>query len=264
MKCLIIGQGSIGKEVATALSRAGHDVVGLARTPKAYPKEVALKFWQKDALTLSKDELSEFDVIAIIITPDDNPDRPKAYQDSYLAVAQHIARLNASGRVLFVSSTSVYGQNNGEWVDEHTTPNPASPTAQILLDAENVLIGAYGKRAIMVRPSGIYGKSERLIRLAKTAHQTGVPSHHYTNRIHHDDLVRIIWGIITMDNPKSLYIASDGEPATSAQVLSYICQMYEYPAPKILPSAPTGKRIKHNVNKDWIGINSYRQGYGAG
>lgn len=261
MKHLIIGQGSIGKDVAIGLYHQGHMVTGMARTPKAYPDGVAVMFWQKDALSLTTKDVAEFDTIAIIITPSDDDDRVKAYQDSYLAVCQHIAGLGVGGRVLFVSSTSVYGQNAGEWVDEHTIAMPSVLTAKVLLDAENTLIDAYGERTIIVRPSGIYGKSDRMITLAKSAHEAGVPSHHYTNRIHHVDLAALMVNILTNPAPKPIYLISDGVSVTSAQLMSHICQTHGFKPPAITPSAPTGKRIIPNIDLTSLTFKSYKEGY---
>lgn len=261
MKYLIIGQGSIGKDVAITLGKQAHTVVGMARTPKVYPDGVAVTFWQKDALDLTAKEVAGFHVIAIIITPNDNSDRVKAYEDSYLKVCQHVAGLGFGGRVVFVSSTSIYGQNAGEWVDEHTTLMPSAPTAKVLLQAENALKNAYGERAIIVRPSGIYGKSDRMITLAKSAHEAGVPSHHYTNRIHHVDLVALMVNILTNPTPKPIYLISDGVSVTSAQLMSHICQTHGFKPPAITPSAPTGKRIIPNIDLTSLIFKSYKEGY---
>lgn len=261
MKYLIIGQGSIGKDVAVSLSQHAQQVVGMARTPKLYPTGTKVAFWQKDALDLSAKDVAEFDTIAIIITPSDDNDRVQAYKDSYLKVCQHVAGLGFGGRVLFVSSTSVYGQNAGEWVDEHTVPVPSALSAKVLLEAENALIHAYGKRAIIVRPSGIYGKSDRMITLAKSAHEAGVPSHHYTNRIHHVDLVALMVNILTNPTPKPIYLISDGVSVTSAQLMSHICQTHGFKPPAITPSAPTGKRIIPNIDLTSLTFKSYKEGY---
>ncbi|MDO4897435.1 MAG: NAD-dependent epimerase/dehydratase family protein [Moraxella sp.] len=260
MNHLIIGQGSIGKDVAIALNRLGQSVVGMARTPKTYPDGVGVRFWQKDALTLIAGDVADFDVIAIIITPQDDKDRVKAYQNSYFAVCQHIAGLGFGGKVVFISSTSVYGENAGEWVDELTKPNPTTPTAKVLLTAEKALTDTYGVRATIIRPSGIYGKSNCLIELAKSAHTAGVPSHHYANRIHHDDLVFVIVRVMMSDDPKSVYIVSDTKPATLADVMGFICQEQGFIPPAIMPSDLTGKRIRGNVD-EWLTVKSYRQGY---
>lgn len=262
MRFLIIGQGNIGQAVAIQLARAGHDITAVARSAKCYPDDVAVTFWQKNALDLTKNELDDFDGVAIIITPDKNSDRVQAYKDSYLAVCQHMADLKVDcQKVLFVSSTSVYGENDGQLIDENTPARPNNPTALVLLNAENLISTTYGRRAIIVRPSGIYGGSNRMIELAKKAHQDGVPSHHHTNRIHQTDLVAIIAKILVMATPKPLYLVSDFDGATLAQVLGFICQVRGYPMPALMPSAPTGKRIMPNIDKSWLTFENYRSGY---
>lgn len=262
MKYLIIGQGRIGQEVAIMLAKSGHVITALARSAKVYPDDVMVDFWQKNALDLTKDEINDFDGIAIIITPDGGADRVKAYQDSYLAVCQHMANLDVDcQKVLFVSSTSVYGENEGQIVDEHTTARPTAPTAKMLLDAENALIRTYGRRAIIVRPSGIYGSSTRMTERAKRSHADGVPSHHYTNRIHEQDLTAVIARILMADDFKHVYLVSDFESVTLADVVSFICQNQGFLPPKIIPSTPTGKRVMPNIDKIWLRFHSYQDGY---
>lgn len=261
---LIIGQGDTGKAVAEMLSRAGHDVAGLARTAKSYDEPV--QFWQKDARTLTQDELAPFSHIAITITPNrEMTDRVQAYRESYLAVCEHIAGLNLPNlhRVLFVSSTSIYGEKGGEWVDVDTSARPSTDTACVLLQAEQVLQHAFGERCAIVRPSGIYHeKSVRMNRLAQSAHINGVPSAHYTNRIHRDDLIKVICQVLTLSAVKPVYLVSDCKPVTSLEVINFLCQKYEYLPPKIIRTTPTGKRIRGNVD-DWLVFKDYQMGYGC-
>lgn len=264
---LIIGQGDIGKAVSERLARAGHKVIGLARTTKSCNKscDKPVQFWQKDATTLTQDELASFSHIAIIITPDHGiADRIQAYRESYLAVCEYIAGLDLSNvaRMVFISSTSVYGKNNGEWVNIDTIACPDAGTAKILLQSEQVLQKAFGKRCVIVRPSGIYHKkSVRMNRLAWSAHIDGVPSAHYTNRIHRDDLIQVICQVLTLRAVEPVYLASDYKPVTSLKVINFLCQKYEYLSPKVIRTMPTGKRIRGNVN-DWLVFKDYQMGYG--
>lgn len=260
---LIIGQGDIGRPVAHLLTTQGQQVTTIARTPKA--PMTGVRFWQRDALTLTTAELESFSHIAIIITPDDNPDRTQAYQDSYLALCQHLANtknIASLTQILFVSSTAVYGENGGETIDEHTPARPITPTACVLRQAEESLEHAFGDKCTIVRPSGIYGKARtRMLRLAKHAHTDGVPSHHYTNRIMDSDLIHVIVQILTLDNFKPIYLASDLCPVPSSQVLSFICQQQNYPPPQIHPAPLTGKQIIANIDHDWLEFSDYQKGY---
>lgn len=261
---LIIGQGAIGLSVAVALNQQGNQVTTVARTAKNYPN-MAIEFWQKDALTLTSQELEPFSHIAIIITPTSHTDRTQAYKDSYLAVCQHIANTKnplTLKQLLFVSSTSVYGQNAGELIDEHTPAHPSSDTAKVLRQAEQVLQNRFKDKCVIVRPSGIYGKQRTyMIHLAKNAHIDGVSDSHMTNRIMDSDLVAVLCDILQNPKPKNLYLATDFEPATIADVISFICQQKNYPPPKMIASTPTGKKIISNLPKTSLQFTSYQQGY---
>ncbi len=258
---LIIGQGSVGQPVAECLAKVGHDVTAIARTPKHHDE--CVQFWQKDAKTLAADELTPFSHIAIIISPNHNCDRVQAYRDSYLAVCEHLAGLTLPRvrRVLFVSSTSVYGESAGEMVDIHTPAFPKTQTAKVLIQAENILKQAFGERCVIVRPSGIYdAHSVRMRHLAKNAHVDGVPAMHYTNRIHRDDLIAVLCRVLGSPVCEPLYLASDCKPTTSLRVLEFLCQKYGYPKPAVIEGQPTGKRIRGNVD-DWLVFRDYQLGY---
>ncbi len=259
---LIIGQGSIGKPVAERLAKMGHQVTAMARTPKHH--ESAVHFWQKDAKSLTACELVEFSHIAIIITPNrQDDDRVRAYRESYLAVCEHMAELHLPNlcRILFVSSTSVYGENQGERVDIHTNACPSTQTAKILWQAENTLTEVFGERCVIVRPSGIYeASSTRMRELAKNAHVSGASMVHYTNRIHRDDLIDVLCRLMTLPVCEPLYLVSDCQPASRFDVLDFLCQKYGYPKPLALEGSPSGKRIYGNV-EDWIRFKTYKMGY---
>ena len=258
-KVLIIGQGDIGKLVAECLAQLGHEVAGLARTPKHHQHTV--HFIQADARTLSADMLSAYTHIAIIITPSERSEQ--GYRDSYLAVCAHMAALDLSvARIVFMSSTAVYGVDDGGIVDEQTPAIPTTATAQVLLASEDVLRATYGERVVMVRASGIYGVDRRyMVRQAATAHHTSVPSHHYTNRIMDSDVVQVLVKVLTIPHPKLMYLATDLCPATSAEVLSYIAHRMDYPPPQVISTAPTGKRIVANIDPTWLSFGDYQSGY---
>ncbi|OAV15844.1 hypothetical protein [Moraxella catarrhalis] len=268
---LVIGQGNIGKPLAIRLAKS-HTVKTVARRLHEYGTLAEdIHFLQKDAKTLTLDDVKDTTHLAIIITPS-NMGRASAldYQKSYLAVCQHIVDLANQScewqqklkQVLFVSSTSVYGQNQGEWIDETTPALPITDTAQILKDAEDLLWQTFGKRAIIVRAGGIYHKnSTRLIEQARQAHLVGIPRHHYTNRIMDNDLVNCLYQILVSDCPKSLYLVTDNTPVTSFEVLEYIAKSMNYPSVTPIFDPPSGKRIIANIHTNWLSYPNYQIGY---
>ena len=266
---LIIGQGDIGLPVTNKLAQDGLNVTGLARRERHhYALDDKANFLQADALTLTAEQLQNFTALAIIVTPDEYS--TSGYHDSYLAISQHLAtltdKLTNLARIVFISSTAVYGQDNGEWIDEDTAPvMPAREASQVILQAEQTLQQGFGDRAIIIRPSGIYGR-ERLMRLrkAKEKQKEPVATAHWSNRIMDRDLVTIIANIMTIDTPKPLYIATDYAPVTTFELGSWLSEQINEVSPVIDDNKTkvTGKRLHSNIPLAWLDYPDWQVGYG--
>ena len=222
---------------------------------------------QADALTLSAEQLQDFTAIAIIVTPDEYS--TSGYHDSYLAITQHLAtladKLTNLTRVVFISSTGVYGQDNGAWIDENIAPvTPEREASQVILQAEQVLQQGFGNRAIIIRPSGIYGR-ERLMRLRKAREEQKEPvaAAHWSNRIMDRDLVTIIANVMTIDAPKPLYIATDYAPVTTFELSTWLSEQIDTEPPAIddNKTAVTGKRLHSNIPLAWLDYPDWQAGY---
>lgn len=265
---LIIGQGAIGQ--ALALSLAGRNdtkITTVARTPRSYPTD-SISFWQTDATTLTQDELASFSHIVIIVAPNRQAvmtDSVQAYRSCYLRIAECLAslanQLPSLERLIFVSSTSVYGENEGQVIDIHTPVKPVSDTAKILYQAETVLQTAFKHKCVIVRPSGIYGVTRlALVNLAKTSPKVAVQA--WTNRIMDSDLVQVLGRIVILEQCEPVYLATDCCPVPRDKVLAFIADQLYCPLPICQNASPTGKQIIGNLPKDWLTFSDYRQGYG--
>ena len=225
---LIIGQGGIGLAVTNDLAKKGYLVTGLARRHRDdYELHQNAKHIQADALTLDATVLADFTHIAIIITPDRYD--ANAYRDAYLAVAKHLANMAMAlpklERVVFISSTGVYGQDDGEWVDVLTKPKvPNHAGSAYILQAEQALQQAFKDQAVIIRPSGIYGKTRRrLIEQAKQSlNDESNGAIHWTNRIMDRDLVTVVVNVLTLAKPEPLYLASDYAPVSRAELMTWL------------------------------------------
>lgn len=225
------------------------------------------KFKQADALTLSAAQLQGFTHIAIIVTPDEYS--TNGYHDSYLAINQHLAeladKLTSLVRVVFISSTGVYGQDSGEWIDENTAPvTPEREASKVILQAEQALQQGFSNKAIIIRPSGIYGR-ERLMRLrkAREPQKEPVAAAHWSNRIMDRDLVNIITNVLTIDAPKPLYIATDYAPVTTFELGVWLSEQIGETPPAIddKKTAVTGKRLHSNIPLAWLNYPDWQAGY---
>ncbi|MGR6871864.1 SDR family NAD(P)-dependent oxidoreductase [Pseudomonas sp. HK3] len=129
-------------------------------------------------------------------------------------------------RVIFVSSTSVYSQHDGSWVDELTEATPTAFAGRKMLEAESKLQGSDYSHTL-VRFSGIYGPGRtRLINQAKGGSHCEPEPDLWTNRIHRDDCIGVLEFIIEQDiagKPlDELYIGTDSVPTTFFEILEWL------------------------------------------
>jgi nucleoside-diphosphate-sugar epimerase len=267
-KLLIIGQGDIGLPVTNLLAQDKVAVTGLARSEREhYVLDDKASFIQADALTLSAEQLQSFTRIAIIVTPDEYS--TSGYNDSYLSICQHLAtladKLEALERVVFISSTGIYGQNKGEWIDEYTAPaTPEREASKVILQAEQALQQGFGDKAVIIRPSGIYGR-ERLMRLrkAKEAQKDPIAAESWSNRIMDRDLVTIITKVLTIDAPKPIYLATDYLPVTTLELTTWLSKQVGETPPEVdnEKTSVTGKRLHSNIPLAWLNYPDWQVGY---
>jgi len=229
MQILIIGCGQIGTDCARMLRASGHSVSGLRRNGSRLPDwmgRISADVLDKDALTLVETIPADI-VIYQVAASAFNED---AYRGAYVTGLNNcIERLsNRAIPLLFVSSTSVYHQDDGSWVDESSVVQPQSFNGQIMLEAENIVAQLPGSASI--RFSGIYGPQRlRMIERVKAGgvnldtEGDGV----MTNRIHSADCAAVLSHLTTIhlnqDLPRPpLWLASDCEPATRSEVFTFI------------------------------------------
>ena len=289
---LMIGLGKIGLPVAKQLAAQGHYVIGVSRstpTDSAFCSPVTAKlppdndhlyqknlhFVASDARTLAIAQLSQWtsqiSQICIIVSPD-TPSL-QDYRDSYYAIAEHVVRLGDHlpnlKRVVFISSTGVYGQNAGEVIDINTPVfAPASATSQVILQTEQLLQQHFKDKSVIIRPSGIYGQSRlRLLTMAtqlaaQSPNMTSdYPSNTWTNRIMDIDLVSIIVKVTNTGETVPVYLATDNAPVPLYTVLNYLAtaQGLNLSLPCMEPT--TGKRIINNLPTTWLNYPDWQSGY---
>lgn len=143
-------------------------------------------------------------------------------------------------RFLYVSSTGVYGQATGEWVDETTLCQPLREGGKACLAAEKVLSGSHlADKGIILRLAGIYGPGR--IPRAKDL-QAGAPipapSDGWLNLIHVDDAASIALLAIERAAPPATYVVSDGQPVLRADYYGELARLLHAPKPQfVLPPA---------------------------
>jgi nucleoside-diphosphate-sugar epimerase len=148
-------------------------------------------------------------------------------------------------RVLFVSSTAVYGDAGGDWIDERTTPAPGGFSGRIIREAEDLLysrLDGTGITPVVLRLGGIYGPGRtRLIDMVRGGTAEIPAGSRFTNRIHRDDAAAAIVRLCTMDTvPGPVYLGVDNEPAELGDVLGFLAAELGLPQPPTEADSGTG------------------------
>ena len=234
-RILIAGCGDLGTELGLILGATGHTVWGLKREPTALPAPLhTLVADLTDPATL-RDLPQALNAVVYSVAAASFSEAD--YRAAYVAGVQNLVQAlrhadQAPQRLIFVSSTSVYAQTQGEWVDENTPATAERFSARCLREGEN-LIWASGFPAVVVRFAGIYGPGRtRLINDVRNGTATS-PEHPplYTNRIHRDDCVAVLAHLLAHPAPDNLYLAVDDDPAPLAEILDWLADQIGVPRP---------------------------------
>lgn len=272
-RVLIVGCGDIGLGLAEVLISEGHQVSGIKRTPltKDLPglKLILTDITLEDSLrTLPTD----FDQVFFILTPSGRDEQ--SYRSIYLQgvnnLLAHFKDARQEPHCLFVSSTSVYGQNAGEWVDEGSPTTPTSATAKVLLQAEKNILTS-GEANTVVRFSGIYGPGrEGMIKRVKSGAPVQYAPPYYTNRIHRDDCLDVLVHLFALRLQgtalEDIYLGSDNEPAPIKEVAQWLAIKLGCAAPseKKMTSLTQNKRCNNQrlcAQGYTFRFKNYREGY---
>jgi nucleoside-diphosphate-sugar epimerase len=145
----------------------------------------------------------------------------------------------SSQRLIFVSSTGVFSQEDGSRVDEHSIAEPKAFSGRIMRDAE-LALQEFADRtsrfdACSIRFSGIYGPG-RTRMIQEIAAGKPVARKRWmqlTNRIHRDDCASALAHLVKQDQIQSCYVASDTHPATFGEIATWLAARLGVSVPSI-------------------------------
>ncbi len=230
LKILLVGCGDIATRLASQLPVASCDITGLRRRAVGAEGVRMVAGDVVDTAAIAALLQQGFDYIVVTLTPGQRGEQ--GYRDSYYrGMNSLLAAIAISGKtprcLLFVSSTSVYGQRVGEWVDEASVTEPDGFSGGVLLETEQLLQRSDVPNCI-VRFSGIYGPGRNhLIEQVRNGAVVSKPFG-WTNRIHSNDCAGVLKHLIEKHNYgqalEPVYIGSDCEPVMQWQVRSWLAE----------------------------------------
>lgn len=266
----IIGCGDLGERLSQRLQGNRYQVLGLRRSTPAAGHNLEYRcadFNHPDSLRAALDK--DCELVVLTLTPASYSDAD--YRQAYVQGSGNLlAALRANGcrprLLLFVSSTSVYAQNSGEWIDEHSATAPQAFSGRRLLEAEQLLANSEFTTLIL-RCSGIYGPGrQRLLQRVWQGEASAVNS--YSNRIHADDCAAAMAHLIEAQRRghslAPIYIASDCEPVLMSELYPWLAEKMQRPRPVVSQTAVSGKRCSNRLLRDSgfeFTYPDYRSGY---
>lgn len=240
---LIAGCGDLGTRAAQRLLAQGHQVWGLRRTPP--PDDHSGLRWIAADMSDSASLAALPPGVTIVIftaTPDSRDEA--AYRSAFVeGPAALLSALDSRvlKRVVFVSSSAVYGDHGGEWVDEDTPEAPPGFNGRILLQAEKALRNP-AFETVILRLAGIYGpgRLQLLKRLQEGRARVPRSAPHWSNRIHIDDAASAVAHLTALPDPQPVYLGADDTPLPLDTLYDHLASLLRAPA---VPSGPAPSGI---------------------
>ena len=209
--------------------------------------------------------------------PDDDGD------PAFLMHAADILKIPTLEWVGYLSSTSVYGDRDGGWVDESSEIRPSSKRGSRRAKAEEQWLNLFRTKKLPVhayRLAGIYGPGRSALDSVRVgnARRIDKPGHAFS-RIHVEDIAQTIIASMHKPNPGAAYNLADDLAAPSQEVIKYACEMLGLDVPPLLPYDDTdmapiarsfyadNKRLKNDKIKNELGVKlkypTYKEGLKA-
>ncbi|MGI9458065.1 MAG: SDR family oxidoreductase [Aeoliella sp.] len=256
MKTLIFGCGYLGSRVAHLWRQTGDDVAAVTRSEKR-AAEFTDNGWRATVADISNPaslvSLPEVDTVLIAVGYDRSSDQ--SIEKVYAGGARNVlAALSGSvRRLIYISSTGVYGDAAGAWIDEQTLPEPDRAGGAASLAAEEAIRASnFADRSVILRLAGIYGP-DRLpyLEQLKAGEPIEAQQSGHLNLIHVDDAARIVHRVaapnFNVDLPLT-YCVSDGNPVVRAEFYQEVARRLGAPPPRFVQPPSDSPRAARAVS----------------
>jgi len=237
MAKLIIGHGYLGQRVAKLWLAQGHSVWATTRRHQGAAELQDLGITPVLCDVLAPDPLRalpRFSSVLYCVGFDRGAGQ--TMRDVYVnGLGRVLDALTPPERFLYVSSTSVYGQTNGDWVEETSATEPEEESGRIVLDAENVLREKLNT-AMILRFAGIYGPGRLLRQKSIMAGEViHADPERWLNLIHVDDGAAAVLAAEGRGTPGDVYNVCDDEPTPRRLFYEQLAAVLNAPPPRFEP-----------------------------
>jgi nucleoside-diphosphate-sugar epimerase len=243
LKALVVGCGYVGTALGRALVERGDAVAGVCPSEKSVASLQVAGIEPVIADITSLDSLRrikpEFDAVVDCVSSSRKGE--DGYREVYLRGTHNLlewVKASPPGILVFTSSTTVYAQADGEWVDETSPTEPPHESGKILLEAERLFL-ASGLPVTILRLAGIYGPGRHamLDKLRQGAPSLPGDGGCYVNVAHRDDIVSALVAALDRRPAGRIFNVADDEPTLQLEYLHWLCDQLRRPMVTFHPHA---------------------------
>lgn len=279
LRLFVFGLGYSAQVFARRLRARGWRIAGTTRSPEA---ATALRAEGFEALQFDRDRPLTDPAAALAgtthllagVPPDEVGDPVLASHGPEIAACASLAWAG------YLSTTGVYGDRGGDWVDEDSAPEPTSARSEHRVAAERAWLTLHRDRGLPVhlfRLAGIYGPGRNALDQVRagTARRIHKPGQVFS-RIHVDDIATVLEASIAKPHPGRAYNLCDDSPAPPAEVVAQACTLIGLEPPPLVPYEAAGlsamargfyrdnKRVSNRRIKEELGVALAYPDYQAG
>lgn len=272
MSTLIVGCGYLGRRVGAGLRGRGERVYGTVRS-QSRAEEIAGQGIEPviaDVLDLDSLRVLPMTDRAFYCVGFDRT-AAAAMRTVYIDGLQNVldSLPRSVSRLVYASSSGVYGQTDGEWVDENSPTHPQHESGKVCLEAEHRVRAWAGSRAgsvsaVILRYAGLYGP-DRVVRRSVLERAEPIPGDpaKLLNLIHIDDAALAGVAALETIDVESMYLIGDDRPVTRHEYYSSMATLLSAPEPRFQPPGPanrdasrdaTNKRVTNDRMKRGLGL----------
>ncbi len=249
----VYGFGYTAKALVVKLEQSGIDWMGTSRQdPMPVTGQKPIKNVIRFNAADLEDYLSKAQYLLISTPPLPKDGDPVLFHYDAL-IRKYAPRMDWVG---YLSSTSVYGDHQGKWVDEDSPCNPLGISGMMRMQAEQAWLTCAKENHIplhIFRLAGIYGpKRNALQRIYAGKEYSVFKEGQFFSRIHVDDIASVLLASMQAPNPWSVYNVADDEPAPSHVVDTYACSLLDRSP---LPLVPLEQAALSPMEKDFYANN---------
>jgi len=253
-RVLVLGLGYGGRHLAALLHAHGIACSGTVRDPTTAPADGVPRHRLAEGCAIDADvreAIRTADAILCSVPPDAEGDPALRLLGEALHDAPSLRWVG------YLSSTAVYADRDGGWIDTHSTADATDDTALKRLRAEQqwqAVARARGLASAVFRLPALYGRGRNaLVQLAQGKARQVVRPGQVFNRLHVEDLATAVLAAMRRPQGNALYLPADDEPAPPQDVLAYAAALSGLPLPAALawddPAVPASLRRFYGSNK---------------